>query len=32
MLKYGENKEVISLNSNQIKIESYALMGKENTF
>ncbi|CAI6376049.1 unnamed protein product [Macrosiphum euphorbiae] len=32
MLKHGANKEVISINSNQIKIESNALMGKENLF
>lgn len=32
MLKHGTNKEVISLNNNQIKIESSALMGKENMF
>ncbi len=32
MLKHGANKEVISLNNNQIKIESSALMGKEKMF
>lgn len=32
MLKLGTNKEVISLNNNQIKIESNALIGKENMF